>query len=172
MRRLMIPFLSIVLICSACASSTPVTPFPLPEAEQQVLHCSLLGTWSLVAIDGRPVQDTVVISWQFEQDGTGLYIQRKGTGMGSFAVTPGDNPFKWRLEGRNIFLDEATRDELVVYRADAYSVDAMTWFNYQLSDQYTLQRVAVPEEGCEPGALEEISRVRLKSGAAVAAFLE
>jgi hypothetical protein len=142
-------------ISMSCASSTPVSDAPLPEAEQENLRCTLLGTWTLQSIDGEPMQEVVNQSWVFNNDGSGVYQQRPGTGIGGAMVTSGDNPFQWRLEGRNIFLDGQKGNQTTVYRADSYSDANMRWFNYKLSDNYVLVRTAAATDGCAAAAAAE-----------------
>ncbi|MGM0556349.1 MAG: lipocalin family protein [Myxococcota bacterium] len=126
--------LALALCVSACSNSTPVQDEPLPEAEQQDLQCTLLGKWKHTHIDGDPVE-YADIAWTFRPDGTGVYDQTvRVTGQ------RGANPFTWRLEGRNIYLELEKGGRTAVYRADKWTDGQMKWFNYRLSDKYTVQR--------------------------------
>lgn len=142
-------FLSAAVVSTACATSTPVTESPLPLEQQERLRCTLLGTWKLEAIDQEPVE-VVDQYWVFGVDGSGVYQQRPGEGPGAATVTGGDNPFQWRLEGRNIFLEGTKGSRTTVFRADDFGTQKMSWFNYRLSDRYSVVRTAAAETGCTP----------------------
>jgi hypothetical protein len=140
--RVLLLFCACSFAMAGCATSTPVTSSPLPEAEQEELRCTLLGKWKHTAIDGDPV-NYADITWSFQPDGNGMYTQVvKATGQ------RGTQTFNWRLEGRNIHLNLEKRNKETVYRADEWSQNDMQWFNYRLSDNYTVQRVEDPVGGC------------------------
>jgi hypothetical protein len=137
MKRLTV-FLSVFAfgcLIAGCTNSTPVQDEPLPEAERQELECTLLGKWKHTHIDGEPVQ-TAQISWDFRADGSGTYTQVVPT-IGQRAT----QSFMWTLEGRNIYLNLEKNNKETVYRADNWTDSKMKWFNYRLSDNYTVQRV-------------------------------
>lgn len=124
----------LLILLAGCVSSTPVNPAPLPPDAEAELRCTLVGTWRLTAIDGDP-QLMSEQTWTFRDDGTGLYEQR--------AMVSGSQEFEWSLEGRNIRLSGARE---TTYRADDFGPEAMTWFNYTLSDVFTVERTA--GDGC------------------------
>lgn len=136
MKRCFVIFLCLsVLAVAGCANSTPVNDEPLPDDQQQELRCTLLGKWKHTHIDGDPV-DTAQISWDFRADGSGTYAQVVAA-IGQRAT----KSFNWQLKGRNIHLNLQNRDKQTVYRADNWTDSQMTWFNYRLSDTYTVARV-------------------------------
>lgn len=124
------PLIAPLLLLAGCLSSTPVAPSPLPPAEEAELRCTLLGSWRLAAIDGEPNVASEQ-TWTFRADGTGTYQQR--------AMVSGTRVFEWSLDGRNIRLSGGAE---VTYRADDFDEETMEWFNYTLSDNFLLERVA------------------------------
>lgn len=124
-----------LLALAGCAKSTPVTDSPLPEGEQQDLRCTLLGKWQHTHIDGDPVE-YADITWAFRPDGSGEYRQ-----VVHSIGQRGTNPFTWRLEGRNIFLDLSKGGKTTVYRADKWTDSSMTWLNYMRSEDFSVERV-------------------------------
>jgi hypothetical protein len=124
---------------TGCATSTPVSEAPLEESRQQALRSSLTGTWQHVATKSNPEatpepMEPTTITWTFREDGTGTFRQKIPS------IDRHDTrEFEWRLEGRNIVLSDKGQDNETYYRAESWSDQKMTWFNYTMSNYYVME---------------------------------
>lgn len=136
---LLVVAVAVAGLYAGCASSSAVQKAPLSPESQQALRQSLVGTWrhtETVKNGNREPMKSAKITWTFNKDGSGTFHQ----------VVPSANsdvkrPFEWRLEGRNIILENAKTGKTTTYRADTWGQLQMKWFNYQMSNHYIVQRV-------------------------------
>jgi hypothetical protein len=132
----LLAILTLVLVTGCICFPTRITDAPLPPDEEARLAELLVGTWSIKAMEdrrGNVESETQSFIYTFRDDGTGQYDQR------AYGVR-GQNPFEWRLEGRNLLLSMERGGRTTTFRVDEYEVHSMRWFNYLDSGYFHMGR--------------------------------
>lgn len=143
-------FLTALCMFGCSGASTEIVSSPLVAQQLNDLRCTVEGTWTLRSIDGKSVGEMTNQRWVFRSKGSGVYQQRKGTNTSmNAAVYEGDNPFTWRLDGANLILKMEQGSRTITYLVEDWSQREMSWFNYMLSDRYSVERTADGDyDGC------------------------
>ena len=129
---------AITVATTACASSTPVEPEPLPGDQKSELECLVVGVWLHSSSDDTPIPQAAQNFYHLEADGSGKIEPNEGS-QEMFGMSDTITTLQWELEGRNLHLHRDD-DQTDVFRIDDWNPEQMDWFYYANSMDYGVTR--------------------------------